>query len=504
METAAEAALLRWRKKKALKPIQTAAGDGLNGVDAAELEEPLSPAARLFHEPDFNVHIIAEMGSKIPIDPHIVKDKLPHTLLKQPRFSSLQVKDENGNMKWVPTKVDLERHVIVPDLDPNMDSPDKFVEDYIADLSKVPVDFSKPLWDLHLLNVRTSQAAAVGVFRIHHSLGDGMSLMSLLLACTRKTSDPAALPTIPGAKKPDFAPAGKGFWWGLRLIWNTVVDVFMFLLTTLFLKDTETHVKGVPTPESARWRFIHRTVNLDDIKLVKNALKATINDVMMGITLAALSRYLNRKYGERKRARGSAEKKNHLPRNIRLRATLLVNTRPSTGIHALAEMMEKGTEAKWGNQIGYILLPFPVAVRDDPLDYIRTAKAIIDRKKHSLEAIGTSYIADFVIKLLGIKAAAILSHRAPTFTTMSFSNVVGPVEEICFYGHPMAYLAPGCFGQPNALMINCQSYINQMTFILSVDENTIPDSHDLCDDIEESLKLIKEAVIVKGLAKRDT
>ena len=83
---------LRWRKK-ALKPIVTKRREDDSGRDVAKDEEgePLSPAARLFHEPTFNVYIIAIMGCKTRIYPHVVKDKLVHTLLKHPRFSSLQV-----------------------------------------------------------------------------------------------------------------------------------------------------------------------------------------------------------------------------------------------------------------------------------------------------------------------------------------------------------------------------------------------------------------------------
>lgn len=40
-----------------------------------------------------------------------------------------------------------------------------------------------------------------------------------------------------------------------------------------------------------------------------------------------------------------------------------------------------------------------------------------------------------------------------------------------------------------------------MTIVLSVDENAIPDPHKLLDDLEESLKLIKEAVYAKGHVK---
>lgn len=45
-----------------------------------------------------------------------------------------------------------------------------------------------------------------------------------------------------------------------------------------------------------------------------------------------------------------------------------------------------------------------------------------------------------------------------------------------------------------ALMINFQSYVNKMTIVLSVDEDTIPDPHQLCDDIVESLNLFKDAL----------
>ncbi|RVW95365.1 O-acyltransferase WSD1 [Vitis vinifera] len=162
-------------------------------------------------------------------------------------------------------------------------------------------------------------------------------------------------------------------------------------------------------------------------------------------------------------------------------------------------MMEKGSKAKWGNWIGSMLLPFAIALYDDPLDYIRQTKATIDRKKHSHEAIFAYFIIKTVLKLFGAKVAAFLYRRVLNHTTMCFSNVVGPMEEIGFYGHPMAFLAPSVYGQPQGLMIHFQSYINKMTFVLSVDEEIIPDPTRLCDDLEESLKFIKDAVIARGL-----
>lgn len=472
-------------------------------------EEPVSPAGRMFHEPNFNVHVLAIMGSKYKIQPDVAIANAPKTLLKHPRFSSLLVEDEGGKMKWVRTEVDLNKHVVVPEIDPNIESPDKFVEDYIYNLTKTGLDKSKPLWEVHILNLTTSDAKGVAVFRIHHSLGDGMSLMSLLLACTRQVADPTALPTLP-TRKSDGRNGGFirrsshcffGIWWLLVLFWNTFVDVLMFMATSLFLRDTKTPISAPPNSELNPRRIVHKTVSFDDMKLVKDAMNMTINDVAVGITQAGLSKYLNRRYGEKNGYdKGASETKNNLPNKIRLRSVLLINIRPSAGIQELADMMEKDTEAKWGNWVGYILLPFDIGLRDDPLDYIRKAKKTIDRKKHSLEVLVTSAIANFVLRLLGIKRASAQSHKIFCNTTFVFSNLPGPLEEIGIYGHELLYLAPTSYGQPHALMVNFQSYINKMTIVLSVDENVFPDPYKLCDDIAESLKLVKDAVVKRGLS----
>lgn len=65
--------------------------------------------------------------------------------------------------------------------------------------------------------------------------------------------------------------------------------------------------------------------------------------------------------------------------------------------------MEKETKLESGNKFGYVLLPFKIALRDDPLDYIRRAKATLDRKKHSFEAVCSFAIGLLVDKLFGIK-----------------------------------------------------------------------------------------------------
>ena len=94
--------MIRYRRQ-ALKPIETKIRNrsGKDRVhyqdqitskylDEAE-EEPVSPAGRFFNEPKFQVHIISILGFKTRISTDFFKKRLPNTLLKHPRFSSLLV-----------------------------------------------------------------------------------------------------------------------------------------------------------------------------------------------------------------------------------------------------------------------------------------------------------------------------------------------------------------------------------------------------------------------------
>ncbi|XP_055827482.1 wax ester synthase/diacylglycerol acyltransferase 11-like [Solanum dulcamara] len=483
-----------------LKPIDTKTKMGVIEPEY----EPASPATRLFHTESLNCNIIAILGCTTKINCDVIKKGLESTLLNHPRFSSILVVDEkNGKRKWVKTRVNVDDHIVCPDLDPDMDSPDEFLENYSSNLTTIPLDMTKPLWEVHILNIKTSEANGIGILKLHHSVGDGVSIMSLILACTRKASDPQALPTIPSIAKKEKNKSGffRRFcyyvWFLCMLFWNTIVDAILFLATIWFLKDTETPMKGGDGVMHSRKRLVHRTISLDDIKIVKKALNLTINDVMMGMAQAGFSRYLNRRYGK-KNGSGSS-KTNNLPKNIRLRGSIVFNIRPSTGLKVLAEMMEKKSMAKWGNEIGYVLTRFPIRLLDNPLDYIRQAKTNIDKKKVSLESRFTFRAAKLLQEIIGTDMAAKLTSRVLYHTTLLISNMVGPQEEITFFGHKLVFCAPTVFGVPQAVTVHFQSYCNKMTISLAVDPQVIPDPYQLCDDLQDSLQMFKEAV-----TKQDT
>lgn len=192
--------------------------------------------------------------------------------------------------------MDLDKHIIVPNIDSeNIVSPEKYVEDYIYNLSKTTLDKSRPLWDIHILHLKLNEdVKALGIFRIHHSLGDGTSLISLLLALTRKTSDPKALPTIPTQKiMSNDNKIRKGLicrsifvlWWVLQLFWNTFNDVLMFVATALFLKDNSPLKSSLGRVSNTPRRIVYKIFSLDDMKLVKNAIG--------GVSLLILPFYLS-------------------------------------------------------------------------------------------------------------------------------------------------------------------------------------------------------------------
>nr|CAB3473906.1 unnamed protein product [Digitaria exilis] len=481
VDTAA-AAMIEWESK----------GQGRRAMEeggsvAEEEDEPVSPTGRLFREPNFRCHIVSVFGLAAPVDLPALRAGVAATLARHPRFSSVQVLNEfekDARPKWVRTAVNVDDHIIVPELDPAATSsnPDKALEDYVASLSTRAMDHSIPLWEIHVLDFPTAEAAAAVALRVHHSVGDGVSMLSLFMACTRSASDPGALPSLPPGRRRRVGPAVYALrrrrWplvssstgaaaldavvalamWAVSLLvlaWHTVVDVACFVATAVgLLGDAPTVLKGEEGTEFRPKRFVNRTLSLDDVKFVKNALSCTVNDVLLGITSAALSRYYFRKTGESDR------------QSITVRSAVLVNLRPTPGIQALASMMESGKHngSSWGNKIGYMLIPFHLAKHDDPIEYVRRATKVARRKKSSMESVFTFWSGDMVL----------------------------------FCGNPIVYIAPGTYGHPHALTVHYQSYMNTVKLVLTVDESRFPDCHQLLDDFAESLRLIREAASRKS------
>uniref|UniRef100_A0A6V7QUT6 O-acyltransferase WSD1 C-terminal domain-containing protein n=1 Tax=Ananas comosus var. bracteatus TaxID=296719 RepID=A0A6V7QUT6_ANACO len=506
--------------------INTMSAAATTAEAAEEVEEPVSPAGRLFHRPEFNCYIVAVIGLGRRIDDlDTIKAGLAATLARHPRFSSVPVFDESagrsrGGSGWMSTWTATSSSPTSRRSPPPPPPPRRRRRRdgggglRLGSLRRRRHGRDPPLCGAphpqppHPLRRRLRRAPRPPL------LGDGASLTSLLLACTRRAGDPSALPSLPSAtprprphhgrqprqrppRPPPLAlvPARHGVAHPRRRR--------ALAATAAFLADSPTPLKAPPSPPGdplgvgrRRKRFVHRTTSLDDVKRVKNAMAAYIGGPFS---------LPQQKFDET----DDVKKREKLLANLRVRSTLLVNVRPTAGIHARGEGWPK-----WGNWIGYVVLPIPIALYSDPLDYIRKGKEIANRKKNSWEAFFTYWCADLIVKLLDLsfpesygmqnvglllkKAAATLCHRVLSNTTLSFSNIVGPVEEIEFYGYPIVYIAPSVYGHPHALTVHYQSYMNTVEMVIAVDEITIPDPHQLLDDLAESLELIKDSTETKS------
>ena len=48
----------------------------------------------------------------------------------------------------------MEEHVVVLNIDQNIDYPDQFLEDYTTNMAISPMDKSKALWEFHLVKLK--------------------------------------------------------------------------------------------------------------------------------------------------------------------------------------------------------------------------------------------------------------------------------------------------------------------------------------------------------------
>ena len=193
----------------------------------------------------------------------------------------LQSKDSKGTDVWVPVTIDINAHVFEPTgyIEPEIRAAPRFVEDYLSDLAYAPpIDGSRPLWECHILNGTSGIAKSHMVVRIHHTLGDGTSLMSLLLACTRRLGKPDELPSIPEAKRRKREMKFKGnstLGWIVStviLFWNTLVGIFLFTSTGIWLKDSDSALKGHEGVEKMKKKIAYQIFDIDDMRVVKDAV----------------------------------------------------------------------------------------------------------------------------------------------------------------------------------------------------------------------------------------
>ncbi|CAN1307452.1 Wax ester synthase/diacylglycerol acyltransferase 11 [Linum perenne] len=409
-------------------------------------DEPLSPSGRLFLRPEIGTIIHTVVGVENFVETDAIKEMIRTSMMIQhPRFCSVLVGD-----RWRRTEVDIDRHVVVVDTakwrrrnDAGDDGDhQRTVNAYLADLAvSSPLSLDKPLWEIHILPVEMC-----AVFRVHHAMGDGISLMSMLLENCRKADDPEAVPTMVVAPPPPRSGSG-GMWRRIaaraadlvKMVVYSVVFCLAFVIKGLWVGDRETVVSGGAGVEMWPRKLATAKFLIGDMKTVKMAV-------------------------------AKAE---------------------------IANMMKSKSGARWGNKFGMILLPLKYCSRneglDDPLEIVRKTTKMVNRKKKSLEAYFSYHIGDMVMSLLGPKVASMCNYRLMCNTTFTISNMVGPKEDITIAGNPVRFIKVNTSSLPHALTMHMVSYAGRAEMQILVAKDIIPDPEYLAKCFEDSLLEMKIA-----------
>nr|GEU32657.1 O-acyltransferase WSD1-like [Tanacetum cinerariifolium] len=240
------------------------------------MDEPLTPAGRLFMQPEMNTIINCVLGLDRPAGIDIARSVISNSLIiKHPRFTSLLVKDKQGREHWKRVELELDRHIMyLPGPVSESTDDETAVNEYLADLSvSCPLSTDKPLWEIHILG-----AHKCVVMRFHHALGDGVSLLSLMLTMCRKVSDGDTMPTMEtraSSKNTVTETIGTRLWKMLKMIWFTLIYMFEFIMKSLWLRDKETVVRGGAGVELWPRKLATAKFSLDDMKAVKSNIENT-------------------------------------------------------------------------------------------------------------------------------------------------------------------------------------------------------------------------------------
>ncbi len=123
-----------------------------------------------------------------PITHENLKSLLEKRLLLFDRFKQV-VKDPSPTVKapfWKDTEVDMDYHLIQESLagEGGTDG----LRQRTSELMSQPLDYSRPLWQIHLVDNVGIEGNAV-IIRTHHCIADGMALVAVMLNLTASSAE---------------------------------------------------------------------------------------------------------------------------------------------------------------------------------------------------------------------------------------------------------------------------------------------------------------------------
>jgi WS/DGAT/MGAT family acyltransferase len=218
-------------------------------------------------------------------------------------------------------------------------------------------------------------------------------------------------------------------------------------------------------------RFAYRSAPLSMVKDVKNALGATVNDVVMAVCAGGLRTWL--------------EKHDALP-DEPLVTMIPVSVR--TGYE----------EERWTNRVSSIFASLPVHEPDPLLRVQKVHEAMVDAKQ-LFDAVPAERLTDFAqfpapaVFALAMRTATRLTGRYGSPVNLVISNVPGPREPLYAAGAQLLHYYPvSTIVDGQGLNVTVQSYLDTLDFGLVADRDLVPDLWDMVDAMVDDLHQLNE------------
>lgn len=451
--------------------------------------EPVSPSGQYLNSSVLSVSVICVLESEVPLDDTNSLSQLKELLLPiNPRFSSVMVRNPKGDNQWKRTAVKLEDHVYVPifpvGLSPT--SYDEYLDNYVSKIASDPFPQDRPLWAVHIFKYPTSNAAGNIIFKLHHSLGDGFSLMGALLSCLRRADNPSAPLTLPSCLPSKKESECKRAWAGVpktfSSIFNSVSDFGWSMLKSAVVEDDRTPIRsGENGVEHRPITLSTMTFSLDRIKDIKAKLGVTTNDVIVGVIFLGTRLCMQAISHESSKATSTA--------------LVLLNTRNIKGYKSVKEMVEPNSETPWGNRFSFLHISIPKLQHPslDPLEYVLKAHKVIKRKRNSFAVYITGRVLEVLNKLKGPEAVARYVRQTLKNSSITISSVVGPAEKASLVDHPIKGLYFMTVGTPQNLNITIMSYMGNLRVTVGIEEGFLnPNKFKSC--VENAFEMMLKAV----------
>jgi WS/DGAT/MGAT family acyltransferase len=373
--------------------------------------------------------------------------------------------------------LDLDRHIHHVTLPPPAD--DQQLAELIAELTARPLDRSRPLWELHVID-GFDDGRIAHLTLIHHATADGTAFVRIQMNLLDHDAD--------GGHDPIPEPVAERAPSRFQMLGNAVAHlatqpfrqgrVAARMLTSLpklagALRHAELH-EAPPTPFNATISgdraVAFTSIPLDELKAVKDAAGVTVNDVVLATSAGALRTYLER-----------------------------AGALPDESLTAMIPVSIRSDDEPdvYGNEVSATITSLHTDV-GDPAERLRligesmrAAKELPDAIPGDLlgemEALVPSLVAEQAVRVVG---------RVRPFNVV-VSNVPGPRIPLYADGAEMLHYYPFAPVVDGAgLNISLFSYAGRIEFGLNACRELVPDVWDLAEMLHDAFDELEAAVAV--------